>query len=81
MNWMMQNSIRTILLGVAHNLFNKKFSTVVVIEIILITFLLSLILLGILFKAKEKSIREEYEKPHIVPLMTEPAKEYEVFYL
>lgn len=78
---MMQNSIRTILLGVAHNLFNKKFSTVVVIEIILITFLLSLILLGILFKDKEKSIREEYEKPHIVPLMTEPTKEYEVFYL
>ena len=77
MNWMMQNSIRTIVLGVAHNLFNKKFSTVVVIEIILITFLLSLILLGILFKAKEKSIRDEYEKPHIVPLVIEPAKGYE----
>ena len=74
---MMQNSIRTIVLGVAHNLFNKKFSTVVVIEIILITFLLSLILLGILFKAKEKSIRDEYEKPHIVPLVIEPAKGYE----
>lgn len=77
MNWMMQNSIRTTLLGVAHNLFNKKFSAVVVIEIILITFLLSLILLGILFKAKEKSIRDEYEKTHIVPLVTEPAKGYE----
>lgn len=77
MNWMMQNSIRATSLGVAHNLFNKRFSAVVVIEIILITFLLSLILLGILFKAKEKSIRDEYEKPHIVPLMTEPAKDYE----
>lgn len=81
MNWMMQNSIRATILGVANNLFNKKFSTVVVIEIILITFLLSLIFLGILFKAKEKSIREEYEKSHIVPLMTEPEKNYEVFYL
>lgn len=81
MNWMMQNSIRTILLGVAYTFFNKKFSTVVVIEIILITFLLSLIFLGILFKAKEKSIREEYEKPHIVPLMTEPEKNYEVINL
>lgn len=81
MNWMMQNSIRTIILGVAHNLFNKRFSTVVVIEIILITFLLSLIFLGILFKAKEKSIREEYEKLHIVPLMTEPAKNYEIINL
>lgn len=77
MNWMMQNSIRATSLGVAHNLFNKRFSAVVVIEIILITFLLSLILLGILFKAKEKSIRDEYEKPHIVPLVTEPAKGYE----
>lgn len=78
---MMQNSIRTISLGVVISFFNKKFSTVVVIEIILITFLLSLIFLGILFKAKEKSIREEYEKPHIVPLMTEPVNDFEVFYL
>lgn len=81
MNWMMKNSIRTALLGVAHTFFNKKFSALVVIEIILITFLLSLILLGILFKVKEKSIREEYEKPHIVPLMTEPAEAHKVFYL
>ena len=81
MNWMMQNSIRIAVLGVAHTFFNKRFSTVVVIEIILITFLLPLILLGILFKAKEKSIREEYEKPHIVPLMTEPADVHEVIYL
>lgn len=81
MNWMMQNSIRTTFLGVVNIFFNKKFSAVVVIEIILITFLLSLIFLGILFKAKEKSIRDEYEKPHFIPLMTEPEKSYEVINL
>ncbi len=68
MNLMMQNSICTTFLGVAHNLFNKKFSMVVVIEIILITILITLLVMYPFIVDKEQKIRDEYETTHIVPL-------------
>lgn len=68
MNWMMQNSIRATFLGVVHNLLNKKFSIVVIVEIILITILITLLVMYPFIVDKEQKIRDEYETTHIVPL-------------